>query len=107
PKGYELPAYAGWRKLVPGSCAVVLAIGPVAGPILGEILALTPENRPELWVLTELPMGDALPIDFLNSIQRCGDLIVVEEHVLQGSVGQMIAHRILSSGIKLTKFEHA
>jgi transketolase len=107
PKGFELPEYAGWRKLVPGNNAVILAVGPVAGPIMGAILALMPESRPELWVLTELPVNDTLPTDFLESIERCKHLIVVEEHVLQGSVGQMIAHRILTAGIKLSIFEHA
>ena len=107
PKGFELPEYDGWRKLVQGNNVVILTVGPGAGPVMGAILGIMPETRPELWVLTELPVNDTLPTDFLESIERCKHLIVVEEHVLQGSVGQMIAHRLLTAGIKLDRFDHA
>ena len=107
PKGFELPEYDGWRKIMPGSNTVILAVGPLAGVMIGAMRELTHEKRPELWVLTELPIVNPLPLDFLESLQRCGRLCIVEEHVLQGSVGQMIAHRILTAGIKLSIFEHA
>jgi transketolase len=106
PKGFKLPEYDGWRKLVPGSHSVILAVGPFAGVMMDVLLKLTSENRPELWVLSELPVAGPLPEDFLESLRRAGHLIVVEEHVAQGSVGQIIAHRILTSGISLSEFHH-
>lgn len=107
PKGVELPEYDGWRKIMPGSNTVILAVGPLAGVMIGAMRELTHKKRPELWVLTELPVVDPLPMDFLESLHRCGRICIVEEHVLQGSVGQMIAHRLLTAGIKLDRFDHA
>jgi transketolase len=106
PKAFELPEYSGWRRLVTGHNSVILAIGPLVGGVMGAVLELPEANRPELWVLTELPIPDILPIVFLESIDRCGHLIVIEEHIAQGSVGQMMAHRILRMGIKLSAFHH-
>jgi transketolase len=106
PKGFELPGYDGWRKLVPGSLSVILVVGPFAGVMMEALLKLSPEKRPELWVLSELPVDGPLPEDFLGSLRRAGHLIVVEEHVAQGSVGQIIAHQLLTSGISLSEFHH-
>ncbi len=106
PKEFELPEYSPWRRLSPGSGSVILAVGPLAGVLLGPLLKIPPESRPELWALTELPLADELPKDFSERLERSESLIVVEEHVLQGSVGQMISHRILRSGIKPPEFHH-
>lgn len=106
PRGFELPAYAPWRKISPGRGPVILAVGPLAGTLLRPLMEMPPENRPDLWVLTELPLIDRLPKDFIESLERCKRLIVIEEHVLQGSVGQMISHLILASGIGLSEFHH-
>ncbi len=106
PKWFELPAYAPWRRLSIGNSSVMLVVGPLAGALLHSLAEITPGKRPELWVLTELPVAAQLPPDFLESLHRCGRLVVVEEHVLQGSVGQTISHMILTSGIRLPVFHH-
>jgi transketolase len=106
PKWFELPEYAPWRRLSRGSGSVILAVGPLAGALLHPLTGITPEKRPELWVLTELPVSGQLPLEFLESLDRCGRLIVVEEHVLQGSVGQAVSHMMLTSGVKLPDFHH-
>lgn len=106
PKGFELPGYAPWRKLISGGGPVILAVGPLAGALLGPLHGIKPENRPELWALTELPLVGPLPQDFIESLNRRRRLIVVEEHVLQGSVGQILSHRILTSGLGSTEFHH-
>jgi len=105
PADFTLPAYAPWRKLLDGACGVLVVVGPGAGPVLAEIAGLDPADRPELWVLSELPLP-ALPPALLASIAVSQALFVVEEHVAQGSVGQMLAHTLLLAGIAPRRFEH-
>ena len=63
--------------------------------------------RPEIWVLSELPL-EAAPIpDECRARIAAGDaLFILEEHVAQGSVGHMIAFDLLSSGLSPRTFRH-
>jgi transketolase len=108
PVGFVLPEYAAWRKLLSGRGPVILVVGPIAGGMIDAVLKLDTAIRPDLWVLSELPVGlEPVPDEFLESIERSQHLCVVEEHVVQGSVGQMIAHwLLLVAGIKIQKFDH-
>lgn len=107
PKDMVLPAYAPWRSLMPGAAGVMIVIGPIAGVVLERASRLGLEQRPEIWVLTELPFEAApLPVDLVESIERSRRLFVVEEHVLQGSVGQMLAHKLMTLSIALESFRH-
>src|SRR5207244_7588992 len=67
PKGWLPPPYSAWRKLVAGSGATIVAVGPLAGA-LWQPCAKKPESaRPNLWCLSELPFGD-LPAQLLADI---------------------------------------
>ena len=52
---------------------------------------------PTLWLLSELPLGP-IPEAFLADLARSRRLLVVEEHVAQGGVAQMIAAPLLAAG---------
>jgi transketolase len=107
PKDYRLPAYAPWRKLLSGEGPVVVAVGPLVGSLLAECQHLEPGQRPELWVLTELPLdANPIPLEFMAGLERAQRLCVVEEHVAHGGVGPMLAHWLLTSGTTLEAFEH-
>ena len=54
-------------------------------------------RRPSLWLLTELPPEEP-PTEFLDDLRRSDHLIVVEEHVAHGGLGQMMACALLESG---------
>ena len=106
--GVELPPYAPWRQLVPGDGPVVLVVGPLVGGLLAEWASRPHALRPDLWVLSELPVeANPVPDAFLASLERSRGLLVVEEHVAQGGAGQMIARFLLLNGIRLGSFEHA
>jgi transketolase len=108
PDGVELPPYAPWRQLVPGDGPVVLVVGPLVGGLLAEWASRPHALRPDLWVLSELPVeANPVPDAFLASLERSRGLLVVEEHVAQGGAGQMIARFLLLNGIRLGSFEHA
>jgi len=104
PKDYSPPPFAAWRKLMDGDGPTALVVGPLVGGLLQPLRAAPPRHRPNLWVLAEMPLHP--PREFLDDIARTGRLVVIEEHVAAGSVGQMLAHHLLSHGLAPASFEH-
>ncbi|MHB8285412.1 MAG: transketolase family protein [Caulobacteraceae bacterium] len=107
PAGTELPTYAPWRRLLCGDAGVLVAIGPVVGAVIAAASALPSAERPEIWVVSELPLEFAPPPEAcLQRIHQTGALYVLEEHVRQGGLGQMLSHHLLSHGISPRLFRH-
>lgn len=107
PKDFDLPDYAPWRRLTEGTGPVILVIGPLAGVILGELLTIKTDKWPEVWVLSELPIGlNTIPEEFIERLYSTRQLIIIEEHVEQGGLGQMMAHWLLNKSISLKSFDH-
>ena len=99
PQGWELPAYAPWRRLTRGGGATVVVVGPLAGSLLAPLAAMPEDSRPNLWIVTELPITpDTLPQDFRDDLRRSQSLWVIEEHVRQGGAGAMLAQAVLEMG---------
>lgn len=107
PKDFELPPYDAWRRVLPGNGPTLLVAGPIAGSLLTPLAALPDATRPDTWVVTELPLcADTIPSLFLDSLACSQRLIVVEEHVAQGGVGQSLAHLLLKIGLSPRRFTH-
>jgi transketolase len=107
PKDFAPPAYAGWRRLTTGEGATMLVVGPLVGGLLGALGPLEATRRPDLWVATELPFTiDEIPAEFTASVRRSGHLIVIEEHVAHGGVGELLARCLLSAGVAPRRFTH-
>jgi len=104
PKGLTLPAYAPWRKLLAGGGATLLAVGPLVGSILDSARLLEEGKRPNIWLVSELPLEN-LPEAFLDDVRASAHLFVMEEHVAQGGIGQMVAHRLLELGQAPRRYE--
>jgi transketolase len=98
-----LPPYAPWRRLVDGRGWVVLVTGPLAGGIWDAVRQLDGDQRPTLWLLTELP-PEEIPDAFLDDITRSRRLLVVEEHVAQGGLASIIARLLLERGRSPERF---
>jgi transketolase len=98
PAGVAVPAYATWRRLLGGEAGTVACVGPTAGGLWGYCMRLPEEQRPALWLVGELPLVE-LPEEFLHDVRRTGRVLVVEEHVPQGGLGQMLACRLLEAGL--------
>jgi transketolase len=82
---------------------VVLVTGTLVGGIWDAVRRLEEARRPALWVLSELPPGP-IPEAFLADLARSRRLLVVEEHVAQGGVAQMIAAALLAAGRSPDRF---
>jgi transketolase len=107
PAGFVPPAYAPWRRLLRGQGPVVVAVGPLAGNVLTPLLELDESQRPDLWVVTELPLHtEDVPAEFIASLKNSTGLWVVEEHVPQGSFGRMLAAWILEGSLAVRDFRH-
>ena len=105
PKGWPVPAYAPWRKLLSGNGSVLAGVGPLVGGMLTALQQLEEDLRPEVWVVTELPITN-VPSAFMKSVRRSRRLLVVEEHTLHGGFGQMLAHHLATAGETLDSFTH-
>jgi transketolase len=103
PSGVTLPPYQPWRRLLDGRGWVVLVTGTLVGGIWDAVRHLDESRRPALWLLSELPV-DEIPEAFLADLDRSGRLLVVEEHVAQGGVAQMVAGQLLAAGRAPARF---
>ncbi len=105
PDGWTAPPFAPWRRLASGAGPVVVVVGPIVGGLLARINELVPDDRPEIWSLSELPVED-LPAGLLRSIEARDVLLVVEEHVAHGGAGPMIANWLLANGRAPRRYVH-
>lgn len=107
PAKLVLPPYAPWRRILSGRGATVLVVGPLAGGILAAMQGLPESRSPSVWVLSELPMTPGeIPTAFLADFVQSGHLVVVEEHVAQGSAGASLAHALACLGTAPRRFTH-
>ena len=107
PAGFPRLAYSPWRRLIEGDGPILVAVGALAGSILGVLRDLDESVRPEFWVVTELPLKpEAIPATFITSLKSARALWVVEEHVAQGSFGHMLASWLLQESFRIPEFRH-
>ncbi|MBF0422549.1 MAG: transketolase [Magnetococcales bacterium] len=108
PNHYTPPPFAPWRHLLSGGGLPVVVTGPLVGSLLATCLTMDVAVRPDIWGVTLLPVtAPTIPQALLAQIGQQRRLCVVEEHVLHGGVGHMLAHTLLTSGIAVDTFHHA
>jgi transketolase len=73
--------------------------------MLTALQQLDEDVRPEVWLVTELPIT-RVPDEFIASVRRTRRLVVVEEHTAHGGFGQMLAHHLAAAGEPLDSFIH-
>jgi transketolase len=105
PNGWPVPEYASWRRLLAGNGPVLAAVGPVVGTVLSSLSQMPEAHRPDVWVVSELPIAE-LPSSFLESLHRTCRLVVIEEHTAHGGFGQMLVHSLAAAGEPIHSFTH-
>jgi transketolase len=106
-KNYTPPKYAPWRKITEGNGKIVISIGPIAGSLIEKLESLPYRARPQLWIISELPLKhNPLPEELIKALTQTKKLTVVEEHVAHGSLGSSIALYLIEHSISLDKFDH-
>ena len=107
PKGYEIPAYAPWRQLTCGGGSVVIAVGPLAGTYIDAFENMPVKNRPNLWVVTELPIAhNPFPVELSTQIKQSASLCVIEEHVRHGGFGSDLLLYLAEKNIAVRNLRH-
>lgn len=105
PHDVARPPFAAWRRLVAGTRATILACGPLVGGILAAIRGLPADRRPSVWLVGELPLTE-LPAEFVADVEATGHLVVAEEHVAIGGLGEQVARQCLIRGFAPRRFTH-
>ncbi len=82
----------------------VAASGPVISNVYEAIKNSGLTQHVEVFNISKIPYSK-LTQDFINSILSTKKLVIAEEHISIGGLGQQIAHDILKAGIQLDYFE--
>lgn len=107
PKHFQVPVYEAWRQLIHGSGPVVIVVGAIVGIYIEAFENMPVKIRPNLWVITELPIEqNPLPEDLLYQINNIGKLCVAEEHVRYGGFGSELMLYLADNNIKVKNFRH-
>lgn len=106
PNQFNRPAYAPWRIISEGGGGIILVVGPIIGSIINLVQEMSYEVRPELWLVSELPLDpNSVPAQFWSKLNSNRSLLVVEEHVEQGSFARMLALELLRRKIQPKSFD--
>jgi transketolase len=106
-KNYKVPLYAPWRQLTNGAGPVVIAVGPLAGLYIEAFEKMEEKIRPNLWVISELPIAlNPVPHELIDQIQDSKNLYVAEEHVKHGGFGSDLLIYMAEENIQVPSFHH-
>lgn len=107
PAGYNVPQYQPIRKLMSGAGPVIIVLGSIASMLVERLEELTELIRPNLWVVSELPIDSTeFEKTVLLEIEKTSSVLVVEEHVARGGLGAEVMLSIVRRGIKINYFRH-
>jgi len=92
PEGIKLPLFAPLRRLLRGNECTVVGLGPV----LLNVLAACTESKiqADVFAVAEIPV-DHWGTELAESLRRTQKLLVVEEHVARGGLGEYLATYIV------------
>ena len=96
PGGWSLPPFAPIRQLAKGDKITIVGMGPVLTNIAN---ALEGNDVADIFAVSEIPLIN-LTDELKESILRTKKLLVVEEHVKRGGLGEHLAYHIISYNIK-------
>lgn len=107
PSGLKVPDYLPWRQLTKGGGLPVIVSGPIAGTYIESFNKLAEEIRPNLWIITELPVEtNPMPEELIQQISTAHGVAVIEEHVKRGGLGSELALILLEKKIEIKRFHH-
>jgi len=105
-KPTSIEEFSGWRQILSGNRSILFTVGPLAGMLLRAFEKLPEATRPQIWAVGELPLALNPPPPALIQDLDDGNLVVVEEHISQGSLGMQMAYWLVTSRISPRNFKH-
>jgi transketolase len=103
PKSITLPPFSPFRQLVKGEKITIIGMGPVILNVFKAIEQLG-DSIADVFVVSEIPCM-ALTEEVTSSIAKTGSLLVIEEHVSRGGIGEHIASLVLKAKLSCS-FTH-
>lgn len=104
PEKLLIPAYSHTRKLLSGDKITIVAMGSVVLNAL-QAASLFEINPVDLFVISEIPIPK-LTKELADSIKKTKKLLVIEEHVSRGGLGENLSLKLLEKAISPKKFLH-
>jgi transketolase len=102
PATLEIPPYAPVRRVKSGKLITVAAMGPIVlNALKGSELSGTDTD---IFAISEIPF-DLKSSGLIESVKRTGRLLVAEEHVQRGGLGEYLTHGLAKSGVSY-RFAH-
>ena len=93
PTTTSLPSFSPIRHIKKGEKITIVAMGPVVINALKAIEKLSP-SLADVFVVSEIPVLE-ISEELKESITKTGKLIVIEEHVSRGGIGENLATLLL------------
>lgn len=87
----------------PEAKITVASLGPIGNNVLKALENPAIKTKADVFSITQLPLKE-LPPTFIESLKKTKKLLVAEEHVSVGGLGQSIAAAILKANISLNSF---
>lgn len=99
PQDLALPTYQHTRQLMKGNTVTLVGMGPVCLNAIESINEIDKrDGLVDVFIISEIPLP-SLTVELIESIKRTGKLLVVEEHVKRGGLGEHLAALLLEHGI--------
>jgi transketolase len=102
PVNISISSFQPIRNILKGSDITIVAMGPVVLNALNVVR--TNIISADVFVVSELPI-DEINEELKQSIKHTGKLLIMEEHVQRGGMGEHLAHKLLSAQIHCS-FRH-
>ena len=96
PDGWTIPEFSPIRNIIHGNKITVVGMGPV---LCNVSKALDNKFDADIFAVSELPIRN-LPKELIESITKTKKLLVLEEHVQRGGLGEHIALHFVKSNIQ-------
>lgn len=104
PEDLAIPKYSPIRKLQSGDKLTIVILGPVGLNVFTALEELGQKDVADVFVISEAPIVK-LSQALHASIVKTGKLLVVEEHVRRGGIGENLAVLLMDQGVSC-QFRH-
>jgi transketolase len=95
-----------WHHFPLGDGPTIIAVGDIAEEVLEECnrLYMCGKQTPSLWAVSEFPLQRLIPEAFREDIERSDHLIIIEDHVKHGSIGDYLTCELINQYCGVPKY---
>ncbi|MEI7481982.1 MAG: transketolase [Elusimicrobiota bacterium] len=98
PASLQMPAYEAAGLIARGNKLTIACMGPVALNAFKALEVSKQKDIADLFVIREVPLPE-LPREFLDSVKKTKKLLVIEEHVARGGLGEYLSLLLMKKSI--------